>query len=129
MEMNKKCLCALFLLVFAAMGSVTQAEVNSSGRNSHFWITLRPQAGTASGADTDLVLANGYRSVNLSSPDLSCTRVDNGSNWVYQITWTGNSLFGDAGAETLQFNVVVEAFSGATYVYTVPYTHLRAHET
>jgi len=118
MEMNNKCLCALFLLVFAAMGSVTQAEVNSSGRNSHFWITLRPQAGTASGADTDLVLANGYRSVNLSSPDLSCTRVDNGSNWVYQITWTGNSLFGDAGAETLQFNVVVEAFSGATYVYS-----------
>jgi hypothetical protein len=92
-------------------------ESNNSGRNSHFWVTLMPQAGTADGADTDLVLANGYRSVNLSSDDLSCTRVDNGSNWVYAVTWTGNSLLDGEEAETLQFNVVVDAFSGADYSY------------
>jgi hypothetical protein len=88
---------------------------NDSGRNSHFWVTLKPQAGT--GADTDLVLANGYRSVDLSSPDLACTRLDNGSNWVYQITWTGNNLLDGDAAETLQFNVVVDAFANADYVY------------
>lgn len=92
--------------------------VNVSGRNSHFWITLKPEAGTTSGADSDLVLANGYRSVNLSSPDLSCTRVDNGTSWVYNISWTGNSLLGDERAETLEFSVVVDAFSGASYVYS-----------
>ncbi|VGO13048.1 hypothetical protein PDESU_01602 [Pontiella desulfatans] len=91
--------------------------VNASGRNSHFWMTLRPLAGTAWASDTDLVLANGYRSVDLGSPDLSCTRVETGSNWVYQITWTGNSLLGGAGAETLRFNVVADAFNGADYVY------------
>ena len=30
--------------------------VDQSGRNSHFWITLKPQAGTASGSNADLVL-------------------------------------------------------------------------
>ncbi|WP_372809104.1 putative glycoside hydrolase, partial [Pontiella sp.] len=92
---------------------------NNSGRNSHFWVTLKPQAGTESGASTDLVLANGYRSVNLSSPELSCTRVDNGSNWVYRITWTGNNLIGGDEAETLQFSVVVDAFNNADYLYVV----------
>jgi hypothetical protein len=81
---------------------------DNSGRNSHFWITLQPQAGTASVSDADLVLANGYRRVDLGSPDLSCERVDRGSNSVYQITWAGNSFFGDGGAETLQFNAVVD---------------------
>ncbi|WP_372797843.1 Ig-like domain-containing protein, partial [Pontiella sp.] len=92
-------------------------ESNDSGRNSYFWMTLKPQAGTETGADTDLELANGYRKVDLSSPDLSCTRVDSGSNWVYQITWAGNNLVGGDDAETLQFNVVVDAFSGADYTY------------
>ncbi len=91
------------------------AAVNDSGRNSHFWITLKPQAGTEYGADSDLTMANGYRSVNLSSPDLSCTRLDNGSNWVYQITWTGNNLLGGDEAEPLAFNVVVDAFKDADY--------------
>jgi hypothetical protein len=92
---------------------------NDSGRNSHFWMTLKPQAGTESGADTDLVLANGYRKVDLSSSELTCTRVDNGSNWEYQIRWAGNNLIDGAEAEPLEFNVVVEAFSGADYVYVV----------
>jgi hypothetical protein len=90
---------------------------NDSGRNSYFWMTLKPQAGTANGADTDLVLANGYRSVDLSSPDLSCARVDKGSNWVYQIRWAGNDLIDGDDAEVLEFNVVVDAFSGADYSY------------
>ncbi|MDF7826521.1 Ig-like domain-containing protein [Pontiellaceae bacterium B12227] len=94
------------------------APVNASGRNSHFWMTLRPRAGTGSASDSDLVLANGYRSVDLGSPDLSCTRVDTGSNWIYQISWSGNSLLGSAEAETLQFSVVVDAFSGADYLYS-----------
>ncbi|TWU44210.1 hypothetical protein Q31b_17460 [Novipirellula aureliae] len=102
---------------------------DDSGRNSHFWITLRPQAGTTSGNDTDLVLANGYRRVDLGSSDLSCERVDNGSNRVYQISWTGNSFLGDGGAETLQFNAVVD-FNGAVSTLenvTVDGVDLSAH--
>ncbi|MDF7799094.1 Ig-like domain-containing protein [Pontiellaceae bacterium B1224] len=99
---------------------------NDSGRNSHFWMTLKPQAGTESGSAADLVLANGYRSVSLSSPDLSCTRVESGSNWVYQIKWTGNSLLDGAEAEPLEFSVVVDAFSGADYAYVANNATVRS---
>jgi len=105
----------ILFAIYTCMMIVGLAQaVDKSGRNSHFWITLQPPAGTASGSDTDLVLANGYRRVDLSSSDLSCKRVDQGSSKVYQITWTGNTFFGDGGAETLQFNAVVD-FSGAVY--------------
>ncbi|WP_442506777.1 putative glycoside hydrolase [Novipirellula sp. SH528] len=90
-------------------GAQVASAVDSSGRNSHFWITLRPNAGAPSGTNEDVVLANGYRRVDLASPDLACKRVASGSKRVLQIAWKGNDLLGDAGAETLQFNVVAEA--------------------
>lgn len=74
----------LFLVLFLSSIPVySQAgEINSSGRTSYFWLTLKSQAGTKSGADTDLILTNGYRSVDLSSPDLSCIRKENGTNYM-----------------------------------------------
>lgn len=42
-------ICTCMLMVGLAQA------VDNSGRNSHFWITLQPQAGTASGSDADLV--------------------------------------------------------------------------
>ncbi len=95
------CLC--FTIAQAAMA------VDSSGRNSHFWITLRPQAGTAAGASADLVLANGYRQVNLTSPELTCTQRQQGAKRVYEIVWKGNNLLGGPEAETLQFTLEVGA--------------------
>lgn len=85
------------------------AAVDSSGRNSHFWITLLPSAGGASGSDTDLVLTNGYRRVDLSSPQLSCQRSDDGSLRVYQITWEGNQMVDGPEADALQLVVVLDA--------------------
>ncbi|MGD7654595.1 MAG: putative glycoside hydrolase [Verrucomicrobiales bacterium] len=87
-------------------GAPLAEAADSSGRNSHFWVTVKPSAGGKSGSAGDLVLANGYRSVNLDAPELSCKRVDQGGRTVYQVAWTGNQLVGDAGADTLQFNVV-----------------------
>ncbi len=114
--MRPKRWIALSCLLSVAAQVASAAD--SSGRNSHFWMTLRPRAGMASATNTDLVLQNGYRSVNLDSPDLSCKRVVVGSKWVYQVTWTGNSFLGGPEAEALQFDVVVEAFSGAKYAYS-----------
>ncbi len=96
------------------LGAQAASAADSSGRNSHFWITLRPNAGGASGKDADLMLANGYRSVDLSSPLLTCKRKKEGLTPVYQITWTGNNLLGDMNAETLQFTIAAEA-GGETY--------------
>lgn len=87
------------------------SAVDASGRNSHFWIKLLQNAGTASSKDGDLVLANGYRSEDLSSPLLSCQRSEQGGQWIYTITWKGNSLLGSGGADTLQFTVAVKAKS------------------
>lgn len=101
----KKCIGLFCLLI---VGAQVASAVDSSGRNSHFWITLRPNAGTPSGTNEDVVLANGYRRVNLDSPDLSCKRVADGSKRAFQISWSGNNLLGSAGAETLQFNIVAE---------------------
>jgi len=98
--------------------SIVFAEVNSSGRNSYFWITMNGRACSSSSANTDLILKNGYRQVNLGSDQLSCTRTDNGTNWVYDITWTGNNFSGGTDSETLKFSLEVEAYEGATYVYS-----------
>lgn len=107
--------CHYIAIFFGLLCLSSQAVVaaDSSGRNSHFWITLLPTAGTASGADTDLVLANGYRSVDLSSPLLSCKRVEEGQQWIYEITWTGNSLISSGEADTLQFSMTLEAKASA----------------
>lgn len=103
--------CHYIILLFCLLSLSAQSVVaaDSSGRNSHFWITLLPTAGTVTGADTDLVLANGYRSVDLSSPLLSCERIEDGERWVYTITWNGNNLLGSADADTLQFAIALEA--------------------
>ena len=101
-----------------ALGYSQTSEVNSSGKTSYFWITLKSQAGTKSGADTDLILTNGYRSVDLSSTHLSCTRKENGTSYIYHIKWIGNNLMGGQEAETLAFKVVVDAFENTDYTYT-----------
>jgi len=109
----------IFILGLSPASSYSQtSEVNSSGRTSYFWLTLKSQAGTTSGVDTDLILTNGYRSVNLSSADLSCTRKKNGASYIYHIKWTGNNLMGGKEAETLAFNIVVDAFENTNYTYT-----------
>ncbi|WPJ97063.1 putative glycoside hydrolase [Coraliomargarita algicola] len=87
------------------------AAVDSSGRNSHFWITVRPGAGSDSGSETELILANGYRSENLGSPRLSCQRGDEGSTRVYRITWTGNQLIDGPEADQLQFTLAMDPAS------------------
>lgn len=97
-------------------GSAYQ-KVSDSGRNSHFWVTLKPNAGTSSSVPSDLVLSNGYRSVDLGSSDLTCGRDVVGSKWRYNITWKGNNFLDGASAETLKFSVLVEAFSGTDYNY------------
>ncbi len=82
--------------------------VDNSGRNSHFWLTIKPLAGNDTEVWSDMVLANGYRSVDLYSPDLACTRVNKGSSVVYTIIWTGNSFLGDNGMDILRFDLVVD---------------------
>ena len=110
----------LFLINICFITNIITAqsgEVNSSGRNSYFWITLKAGAGSALETDSDLILTNGYRSVNLSSPDLSCTRIENDSSWIYQIKWTGNNFNAESESQTLEFNVVVNAYENANYTY------------
>jgi len=97
---------------------VTQAQENS-GRNSHFWLTLKPLAGTVAASDSDLVLDNGYRKLDLSSSELSCTRVDGpNGGWAYQIRWSGNRLVGNHNPDPVTFNVYVDGYSGSQFVYT-----------
>lgn len=101
-----------FVCLFVATVAVSAEEtVDASGRNSHFWFKLLPKAGTASGSDRDLILANGYRSVDLSSPLLSCQRTQEGSHWGYRIIWLGNSLGTRSAADTVTFILSLEAKS------------------
>jgi hypothetical protein len=93
------CIC------FAFMVQVLDAA-DCSGRNSHFWITMLPTAGSAACSNSDLVLANGYRSVDLSSPLLACERQQDGQKRVYYVSWTGNHLVDSADADTLRFQFV-----------------------
>ena len=95
-------ICACMLIVGLAQA------VDNSGRNSHFWLTIKPLAGNDTEVWSDMVLANGYRSVDLYSPDLACTRVNKGSSAVYTIIWTGNSFLGDNGMDILRFDLVVD---------------------
>ena len=114
--MNKKTLLAV--CVCSAMVGWSQGADNS-GRNSHFWITLKPEAGAKFGDKTDLVLANGYRRVDLSSKELTCKRASKGSSQVYRIAWAGNSFGGDDRAEKLQLDVEVDFKKGAYSIGTV----------
>lgn len=95
------------LLCLLVAGVQAASAVDSSGRNSHFWITLKPLSATASPTKPDLVLQNGYRRVTLDSPDFSCTRKEVGGKWVYQIIWKGNDLHGSPAADALQFDIVL----------------------
>ncbi|RMD74255.1 MAG: hypothetical protein D6820_17075 [Lentisphaerae bacterium] len=78
--------------------------VDSSGRNSYFWITLRPSNGRSAGGRWEVELANGYRCVKEDSPLLSCEQSDKRC----QITWTGNNLVDGPEADTLRFSILVE---------------------
>ncbi|MDQ8196263.1 putative glycoside hydrolase [Coraliomargarita sp. SDUM461004] len=100
----KKLLC-FFCWFFTSVSFVS--AVDSSGRNSHFWVTVRPDAGSGTGGETELTLTNGYRSETLASSLLSCQRDDEGSARVYQITWQGNHLIDGPEADQLQFTIVM----------------------
>jgi len=95
-------ICTCMLIVGLAQAA------DNSGRNSHFWLTIKPLAGNDTEVWSDMVLANGYRKVDLYYPDLACTRVNKGSNTVYTIIWTGNSFLGDNGVDILRFDLVVD---------------------
>ena len=95
----------IFLGICISMLIIGWAQAaDNSGRNSHFWLTLKPLAGNDTEVWSDMVLANGYRSVDLYSPDLACTRVNKGSTVVYTVIWTGNSFLGDNGMDILRFD-------------------------
>jgi len=99
--------------VYSAEGSV----VNASGRNSNFWFTLKANAGTSTADSNDLVLTNGYRKVNLNSPQLSCKRTSEGNALRYTIHWTGNNFHVGTKGEDFSFSVLVKAYQGSDYHY------------
>ncbi|TWU44379.1 hypothetical protein Q31b_19150 [Novipirellula aureliae] len=80
---------------------------DNSGRNSHFWLTIKPLAGNDTEIWDDMVLANGYRNVDLYHPDLACTRVNEESTTAFTVIWTGNSFIGDDRADVLRFDLLV----------------------
>ena len=99
------------------VAGVRAATVDSSGRNSYFWVSLKPSAGSSSSKAEDLSLNNGYRVSNLASPNLSCTQVEESSSLIYRVTWKGNHFVGSPEADTLTFDIKVEGFSGSTFTY------------
>uniref|UniRef100_UPI00356759BF putative glycoside hydrolase n=1 Tax=Pontiella sp. TaxID=2837462 RepID=UPI00356759BF len=116
-RVRRKPLIGLVCVLLA--GAQAASGVDSSGRNSHFWITVQPGAGSDAGRAGELVLANGYRSVNLDSPDLACVRTKEGSEWRYEITWTGNNLIDGPQAETVQFIIAADAAAGTAVLREV----------
>lgn len=100
----------MLVCMLTAVNLFAVPAVDSSGRNSHFWITLRPtvrKGRRVSNGTMNVQFSNGYRSVTDESPLLSCKRVLEDSTQVYQITWTGNDLIGSPAADTLKVSVAI----------------------
>lgn len=103
--------------LLAITPSLVQAS-DDSGKNSHFWLTFRPQAGTTGGVNGDVIMRNGYREETLSSNSVSCVRSEEGNQMIYDFTFNHNSFDGGESTDELKFQVTVEAFSGTTAVYS-----------
>ena len=97
-------------------GVVVAAD--DSGRNSHFWITLNPNAGTANAVDSDILMRNGFRQEDGSSSGFSCTRKKSGNSLVYQFLLQHNSFDGSATVQDFKFNVTVEGFYNTKPTYS-----------
>ena len=103
---SKMKIVSLLVIVLAGLNSYA---VDSSGRNSHFWVTICPEDfNKPSWEKTVVTFANGYRSVTSESPLLSYKTVEEGAGRVYQITWVGNNIVDDSKADTLQLNLFIQ---------------------
>ena len=65
-----------------AMAPSPVVAFDDSGKNSYFWVTLKPQAGT-NGADNDVIMRNGYREETLRSNRVSCSRSEVGLSLIH----------------------------------------------
>ena len=90
---------------------------DDSGRNSHFWVTFRPQAGLSNSA-SDVIMRNGYREETLSSNRVSCSRSEVGNQMIYDFALNHNIFDGGTSPDLLKFQVTVEAFSNTSPVYS-----------
>ena len=92
--------------------------VDRSGRNSHFWITFKPNAGSNNAANSDITMRNGYREENGGASGVSCVQSSGGGNTYYNFTLDYNSFDGRNATQTLGFRVAVKAFSNTTHTYS-----------
>ena len=97
-----------------ASAPLSLTAFDDSGRNSHFWVTFKPQAGLVNSAPDNVILRNGYREENLSSNRVSCNRSVIGNKMIYDFTFNHNIFDGGTNPDALKFQVSVEAFSNTT---------------
>lgn len=112
----------LFLLFTSACndsGTVSSYEVDAlteRGYQSEAWFVLSADA--CESRDSALIINNGEEISDLSSSELSCTRYDYGSEYIYSIEWSGDDFDRDGNNDTLSFDIKVEAFDGTTFSYS-----------
>lgn len=90
----------------------------ASNQIGTFWFVQKAGAGSPEEVADDLLMNNGHVITNLNQTGLSCSRVSDGDDLVYSITWTGDDFNGDATNDTFSFDLRVEGFSGSTYSYS-----------
>ncbi|CAA6690028.1 MULTISPECIES: putative glycoside hydrolase [unclassified Lentimonas] len=105
----------LLFIAYLLTVSVQAFATDNSGRTSYFWFTLNAEAGGTSTNVEDVVMNNGYRIVDRSSPELSCSRAKEGESYVYRVTWQGNHFKNSPSADNLAFDIKVEAFDGTSF--------------
>lgn len=98
--------------------SLCSQAVDKSGRNSYFWLTFKPNAGSSSAADSDIIMRNGYREENGGASGISCVQTEGGGNTYYNFSLNYNSFNGSNMTQTLGFRVAVKAFSNTTHTYS-----------
>lgn len=77
-----------------------------------FWFIC--SASDENGSDDSLIKVNtGRRIRDLTSPDLSCQMRQNGSAFVYHVSWNGSDVDGDGRKDPFSFDLRVEAFYGS----------------
>ena len=91
--------------------------VPKADSRAKLWFVAAANAGDADAVAEDLILNTGHGFATLDAAGLSCTKVVDGNDLVYSITWSGSDYDGDQVNDTLSYDVRVEAFANSAYVY------------
>ncbi|NRD20683.1 T9SS type A sorting domain-containing protein [Winogradskyella eckloniae] len=90
----------------------------SYGQVSNLWVELNPNAGHSTQLNEDISINNGTIIQNFTSSNVGCFVLNDANELVYSVTYIEDDLDNDGDNEQVAFDVVIKAYTDATYTYS-----------